>query len=555
MADSLSFTVHRGDGAALLAFDVDEKLADDLAGFAVECVPPKGDPYMILNRLSFEQEIVAQTTPAEREWTTTDKAPIQKFHWIHFPKDVPPGKFTYKATAMLFADGSETDLEPGPTAEVSLELRDEGYGKLEVGFTRGYISSQAYAERFENNDIEPTPATAVFDTAKYEDQYRWLGAHARKLVFEVLEETVADPDLEMDVFAYDFDEPDIARALAKLGSRLRLYLDDSDIKETGGGAKRKAEALAVVCDPVDPKIVQRGDFRRFAHDKVLIQKRKGKPVKVLSGSANFSIRGLYVQSNNIFVFDDEGVAELYEEAFEQAWNEPDEFPGSPIAAKWFPEKAAKSADLPAYRVSFAPHADPEVSLKPVAEAVKGAKSSVLFSIMEIGQGGGPVLEAVQGLPKREDLYAFGTTQSLDDDSLKVTAPGGEPVFIPFEYLHEKVPDEFKAEIAGGAGKVIHNKFVIVDFNGDDPVVYCGSSNLAAGGEASNGDNLVEFRDKAIASTYAVEAIRLIDHYRFRAAMKEATKAEPLRLKTRSEGWARAYFDPKSPKYRERVLFA
>jgi hypothetical protein len=65
---------------------------------------------------------------------------------------------------MLFAEGSETELKPGPTAEVSLELRDEGYGKLEVGFTRGCISSQAYAKRFENADIEPSPATAVFDT-------------------------------------------------------------------------------------------------------------------------------------------------------------------------------------------------------------------------------------------------------------------------------------------------------------------------------------------------------------------------------------------------------
>src|SRR3954447_2815389 len=133
MSGSLGFTVHRGDGAALLAFDVEEKLADDLAGFAIECIPPEGDPYPVLNRLSFEHEITAATTPTERQWTPSEQAPIQKFHWIHFPKDVPAGQFTYRATAMLFAEGSETELKPGPTAEVSLELRDEGYGKLEIG--------------------------------------------------------------------------------------------------------------------------------------------------------------------------------------------------------------------------------------------------------------------------------------------------------------------------------------------------------------------------------------------------------------------------------------
>jgi hypothetical protein len=265
MADSLSFTVHRGDGAALLAFDVDEKLADDLAGFAVVCKPPKDDSYPILNRLSFEQEITADTTPAERQWTPTDEAPIQKFHWIHFPKDVQPGKFTYKATAMLFAEGSETELKAGPSAEFSLELWDEGYGKLEIGFTRGYISSQAYAERFDNADIVPDIPPAVFDTKPFEEQYKWLGAHARKLVFEVINETVGDDDLELDVFAYDFDEPDVARALAKLGSeRLRLYLDDSDIKDDTAASKRKAEALEAVVEGAGEKAVERGHFSRFA---------------------------------------------------------------------------------------------------------------------------------------------------------------------------------------------------------------------------------------------------------------------------------------------------
>jgi hypothetical protein len=560
MGKSLEFTVHRGDGAALLSFDVDEKLADDLAGFAVQCVPPGGDPYPLLNRLSFEGEITAETTPSERRWTPTFEAPIQKFHWIHYPKDVPPGKFTYKATAMLFAEGSETELKRGPTAQRTLELRDEGYGSLEIGFTRGYISSQAYAERFDNADIVPSPATAVFDTEPYEKQYRWLGSHARKLLFQLIDETIEDPDLSLDVFAYDFDEPDIARRLAKLGpKRLRLFLDDSE--DEGAGAERKAEALAVVVAKVGAENVRRGHFSRFAHDKVLIQRRRGKgkaaapkAVKVLSGSANFSVRGLYVQSNNVFLFDDPETAGFYEEVFEKVWEDPKGFSKSPLAAGWFPEDPGQNPKLPSFQVSFAPHADPEVSLKPVAEAIEGAKSSVLFSIMEIGKGSGPVLEAVKGLPKRKDLYAFGTTQSLDG-SLKVTAPKADSVFIPFGYLHDKVPAPFRDEIRGGSGIVIHNKFVIVDFNGPDPVVFAGSSNLASGGEHENGDNLLAFRDPAIASTYAVEAIRLIDHYRFRAAMKGATKSEPLRLKKRSERWARDYFDPSSPKYRERVLFA
>ena len=51
--------------------------------------------------------------------------------------------------------------------------------------------------------------------------------------------------------------------------------------------------------------VKVGHFQRFSHDKVLIQKRGNAALKVLSGSANFSVRGLYVQSNNAFTFDDQ----------------------------------------------------------------------------------------------------------------------------------------------------------------------------------------------------------------------------------------------------------
>jgi hypothetical protein len=86
-------------------------------------------------------------------------------------------------------------------------------------------------------------------------------------------------------------------------------------------------------------------------------------------------------------------------------------------------------------------------------------------------------------------------------------------------------------------------------------IFAGSSNLSAGGEMANGDNLLEFRDAALATVYAVEAISLIDHYRFRAAMQGATSAEPLRLKGRGERWSRPFFESGSRKYRDRELFA
>jgi hypothetical protein len=62
------------------------------------------------------------------------------------------------------------------------------------------------------------------------------------------------------------------------------------------------------------------------------------------------------------------------------------------------------------------------------------------------------------------------------------------------------------------GHEIHDKFVVCGLNGNDPVVYCGSSNLAGGGENQNGDNLLAIHDADVAMAFAIEALGLIDHY-------------------------------------------
>jgi hypothetical protein len=549
-AGGLTFAAYPGDGAVLLAFDLDQGMQQDLAGFAVEYTDPDGHTFPVLNRLSFAQQLTSATTPEQRRFFPTSQAPLQKFHWVHFPPDVKPGTFTYKATAMLFQPGSETALTAGPSAEVGVTLMPPRPGPFQLGFTRGYLSSQAYAEQFHNDPIAPKKPTFDFDTTTFQPQYRWLGFHARRLIFDFLAETLAGNDLSLDVFAYDLDEPDFIRQLGQLGSRLRLYLDNS--ASHIGGSDPEPQAHAWLAG--QGAQVRLGHFQRFSHDKVLIQKRNNTAVKVLSGSANFSVRGLYVQSNNVFTFDDPATAALYEQAFQQSWDDPGGFDTSALAASW--HDCGGHDGLPSYSLCFSPHHDAAVSLDRVAAAVTGATSSVLFAIMEIGAGTGRLLDAIRALPSRPELYAFGTTQRLDG-SLKVQK-SGDPAnspFIPFSFLSSKVPAPFRAEWGGGAGQVIHHKFVVTDFNGDSPRVFAGSSNLAAGGEKDNGDNLVCFTDPGIAAEYAIEAIQLVDHYRFRAALQKATDAQPLQLKTRSANWAADYYNPASPRCRERTVLA
>ena len=545
--NGLTVAAYPGDGDVLLAFSLDPNLLkqNDLAGFAIQFTPPGGQPQWISNRLNFTTQVTA-SAPAPR-WTSSQDAPIQKFHWVHFPPHVTPGTFTYKVTAR-YCQGS--GLADGPSAQVSVQLMPAAAGNFELGLTRGYISSQAYAAEFQNKPVRPSK-TLDYDTAPYQPAYQWLGFHARKMVFDLLQECVNDKSTTVDLFAYDLDEPDIIKMLESLGPRLRAFLDNASLHT-------KKTALEIIAHQRLVKSagaanVKQGHFQRFAHDKIIIQKRNGQATKVLTGSANFSIRGLYVQANNILVFNDPNIAGQYEQVFQSVFDNMSGYIKTPLAKQWFKFPNA-GGGVPNFEVSFAPHPKPPFSMVTVADALAAAKSSVLFAVMELA-GGGKTMQVLNALHLSGKVFSYGMTQSLA--GFKVYKPGQPGLLVPFASLMKQVPPPFNKEFDGGPGQTIHDKFIVIDFNDANPMVFTGSSNLADGGESQNGDNLLHISDPAVASVFATEAVRLVDHYYFRAAVRSATKAQPLQLTPcggSPKWWARDY-DPNNMRNVQRELFA
>ena len=549
----LTFVVHRGDRAVLMAMDLPSDKVDRLAGFALFRKRPGGTRQPIGNRLDFATPITAATTPEDRTWHRSDRAPFQKFRWVDVPSDFTSGDYEYSATAMYFDPSGQ--LRAGDSASATIDVSRRPAPNLTVGFTRGYMSSQAYRDTFHNAPIKPPGKSIDFDTGPFEAQYEWLGFHGRELIRSFLADCEADPTISVDVFAYDLNEPETIRGLAKLGSRLRLYLDNADLHRDHlppGDPVHALETDAEAAIRGANGAVKRGHFRRFAHSKVFIARRNGHAFRVLTGSTNFSIRGLYVQANNVLVFDAPVVAEWFEAAFEAAWNNAGTFDAAAIAQGWFDLPAD---GLPPGAIAFSPHTSGDVSLKRVADSIAQAGSSLLFSVMGLA-GSGDVLKQLRAGIAKPGLFSYGITQS--SSFMRLYKPGtAAPVTVPYAYLKSKVPWPFRAEISGGAGQVIHDKFVVVDFNGAGPKVYTGSSNLAAGGEKDNGDNLIELRGADVAALYMVEAVRQIDHFHFRAAMQDATDAAPLVLKGPDEwhAWVDPYYDPNDLKFLDRQLFA
>ncbi|MFA5332840.1 MAG: phospholipase D-like domain-containing protein [Methanoregula sp.] len=558
--DGLAVSGYAGDRTVLLAFDLPEKKTKDLAGFSIGVSKPGKEPdpkhrYFLENRLSFDKTVTKKTAYDAAIWTPSDKAPFQAFHWAHYPA-LGFGRYTYTVFANYF-DGDS--IRPGPSVDLAVNLAPPAKGIVNIGFARTMVSSQAYVKKFKNAPLYPSPQSIEPYPAEYTPRHIWLGAHARELVMGFLNNCIHDPGATLDAFTFDLDESAVIDAFCRLGPRARVYQDNSKshcrVSTDVAGMQHKDapkkelahETEAVRAMKAEHVAVKTGHFTSLSHNKVFIRRRDGVAESVLTGSANFTIRGLYVQANSVMVFDDPRVAGLYAQAFDQAWaGSTAEFKKSEIAKDWHEINIGDSR----YLFSFAPHGT-AYPLKAISDAINGSKRSVLFAMMQVATSTGVAVDAIKKLPEREDLYSMGVIQNEGEiNSFKPDVGGKNFTTTSPSYLAKNTPPPFDTEISGGKGKVIHHKLVVCDFNGDNPVVFCGSSNLAAGGETGNSDNLMAIYDRNVAVMFAVETIRQYQHFRFRSKQEKATEKKPLKLDT-TDAWTLPFYETGNIYERER----
>ena len=568
----------RGERMCLVAFDVDEP-EDDLVGFAIECRSPESNGRFIplANRIAFSyDEPGAAAVDGSRKFPSTE-APFQKFRWVHFPFEPKAGVYTYRGTKMhMPTDGT---LTRGTSIELDISLDPQTYsGFLDVGFTRGFASSQAFCDKFPpgtdldevGREIIPeTKASGLAFTKSSQDGiYGWMGFEAYDLIFGFLRDALADPAVSIDVFAYDLNEPDIVAQLEAFGPRLRAIIDDSSKtskgKKTGHGATGSDESKAAkrLRQSAGASNVTRTHFSSLQHHKVFVARRQGVPFKTLVGSTNFSFRGIYIQANNVLVFDDTAVADLYGRVFDAAFDDPAGFAASELASTWH---LVHSDGRPPVRFCFSPHKSTDLSLNPVKGAVDGATSSVFFAVAFLNQiKSGPTKDAFDRLMKRP-LFSYGIADKAG--GLEVRKPDGTVGLVDFAYLAANAPEPFKSEWSGGSGINIHHKFVVTDFNLPTAKVFTGSSNLSPAGEKGNGDHLIMIEDRKLAVAYAIEALRVFDHLHFRSRMKSAGKKAGKRAKkpgmltlkkptaiSGNPAWFEEYYVADSQRERDRQLF-
>ncbi|MEH3138786.1 MAG: phospholipase D-like domain-containing protein [Mycobacterium kyogaense] len=561
----------RGESMCLLGFDVDDP-EPDFVGFAVQYREPGQTVFKNLrNRLAFDAK---DYVDGNRNFETT-KAPLQTFRWVHFPWEPRAGTYTYRVTKMhMPSDGL---LRKGLMIELPIDLNPVTIDNfVDIGFARNFASSQAFGSKCKDlgindpNEILPNKPEEGLGFAEQRskiaanpkgDIYKWLGFEAYRLLFGFLDWAIADTSVTVDAMAYDLNEAEIVARLEQLGPRLRMIIDDS--KGHGGRVTAESRAARLLRKSTGSQdAIHRGHFRNLQHNKILIAKRNGVPIRVLGGSTNFSYRGLYIQANNMYVFNDGGIAAKFSEMFDLAFDSMDDFTGEELSKKWHEEDPAGQKPV---RLCFSPHTHPDLALSPVGGAIDQATSSVFYSFAFMSQTKtGDVREALDRLiPK--PLFSYGVVNTRG--GMKIQKPSGETGLVDFAYLADHAPEPFKSEWSGGKGINIHHKFVVVDFDKPGAKVFTGSSNFSPSGENNNGDHMVVIEDQRIATAYAIEALRVFDHLNFRNRMKDAVDPkkpiDPLVLlkpvafapKMQKEPWFAKYYEPGSQRERDRLTFA
>jgi phosphatidylserine/phosphatidylglycerophosphate/cardiolipin synthase-like enzyme len=564
--------VHRGDGMALLAMNWRHgRPPRNFVGFAIEFREPDSDKFWaVRNRIGFPGQRKKFTDPT----IESTVAPIQKFRWVHFPGNAEkPGKFTYRVTPMFMDAGGALGSGEAQTASLAL-MRETLPGQLNVSFTRGFVSSQAFVQRFAPDRVLSTLIPDAASTglefkpthAHAKEALEWMGFEARSVIHELLDEAIQN-SADVRVIAYDFNLPEILAPLVKLKGRLKVIIDDKD--EHKPATAPESKAAGALMTSAGAANVKRQHLANIQHHKSIAVRGNGIN-KVLFGSTNLSWRGFYVQSNNAVVVNSKKAVDDYFTAFDTYFStkETKDFQTSPSAGAWHllgvPGLTAK--------VGYSPHNATNGLLSDVGKDIGKAKSSVLFSLAFLGQTTkGPIGPALGKQIKSAKVHTLGIADAsvkAGNLGVEVITPDNKRRIVRSSALTGNVPAPFSTEPSGLAGSDgqhrgtrMHHKFVVIDFDRADARVYFGSYNFSIPADQKNGENLVMVKDRAVATSYMIEAVRLYDHYRFRTVQEDAKgkgkKVVTLRLPpskpSEKPWWQKDWDDP--IRARDRVLFA
>src|SRR5262249_23127670 len=152
--------------------------------------------------------------------------------------------------------------------------------QLNVTFTRGFVSSQAFVDKYGAKKFGPTPIKLLLPATAdegldftpthplAEEALAWMGFEARSAILEVLDEAIKDKTAKVFAVVYDLNEPGMVSRFQKLGKRLKIIIDDDGAHGEPDSAETNAEKLLKKSAGEDN--VKRQHMGKLQHNKTIV---------------------------------------------------------------------------------------------------------------------------------------------------------------------------------------------------------------------------------------------------------------------------------------------
>jgi phosphatidylserine/phosphatidylglycerophosphate/cardiolipin synthase-like enzyme len=525
----------------------------DFLGFAIERTPGfNGEPKSWLpNRIGFDGP------KADQSDIPSNEAPLQKFYWWDARIDTKDrgATFSYRVIPAVGSKDALNLLEAEAKAlDVQIpQVEEQG---ISTHFNRAVVSSQAFQKQFPelNTDSQVKAARA------------WLANGMEQAVPQFLDRA-AGKNIEGAIYHLT-DEIWIMPSLTNYGGSVSLAYNQTSKDDTSDNA---IDELVKAGRP--QANFNARTHANIMHNKFLVRVGAADHAEaVLAGSANFTSEGLSAQANVLHTFESPELAELYLVRKRELDGDPSLSETQNSQTGWSPSIAVGDATINVY---FPPEPkDQRASLQEIVDAVNGAKHSVLLCAYDPTDG--PLLDAVikaaddgkmvlalvnrisshlpTGDPNRADVAAAIELWQWSEKDQSVVGFGAfSAKDTPTDFIPERVlwPHEDPKIMVR-----VHHKFVVIDAEGDNPIVFTGSANFSGNSLHGNDENLLKITScPRLAGIYMAEFLRLYEHYHARFHFERQQAGEKSFQLTTDNTWSKKYFIPGSPEMKARIGMA
>lgn len=542
--DNLKVHAIAGTYVVTLGWDLPEASCDGLLGFSIH----RNDHTE--NRADFLEGMKAFVEtdpgfPAPALYLTSEH-PIQGFQWADYSAK-PGHRYTFTVTALK---GTPSNLVPFASSAVEVSTESPELGDHDVYFNRGTAASQEYVRRF--GDDRPD------DTVNPVATYEWLS----RGLYEALEDFIRScvPGKHaLRIAAYEFNYEKILRMIAEVeGSGV-------DIKVVYDARKEKPGALN------QTKVGELGlaGFSKarmegksyISHNKFIVKLEDGNPLCVWTGGANFSDGGIYGHSNVAHVVEDPAVAAKFLEYWTELFADP-----RTASLRTRIEQICPLPPLPVpigTSVIFSPRKNLD-ALNFYAQLAMTAAEG-LFMTFAFGMNAtfrnvfqnstAPFRLAL--MEKKTRPMEDGPEKDAEEQLIQDLRHLPENVFAIGDFIRTDKFDGWVIEKLTGLNtnvRYVHNKFMLIDPLGEDPIVIAGSANFSEASTDKNDENMIIVRgNKRVADIYLGEFMRLFSHHSFRESLQWRRPDEQPKPLSTGDWWKDSFGN--TPRSSRRKFFA